>query len=317
MADLSAMLFGNMQDSAQPIESAQNVNKNEQFLSYLPKGTANLLKSITEGNTPISPTILNRKAGQSLMEGLTTYDPSFNVQDYNLRYNTKKSYTSGREFQNLLALNQAIHHLAQFSQATDVLNNVGFNETSNQIANYVLPAIGHTSTSAHMNAWKGKRLAVSEELMKAFRGTGTASEKEAASWKETFPENAPINVQKEAINAALQLLGGRINTMDESYKNAMGDKAGNFNPLTQTASNIFKVLQKNNGSLPKGYKVPEYINSDPFKDKKTNKVNVSKEQPPANVLPIPANASPTPTPVASSSWVWNPKTQSIEPAQGL
>lgn len=192
----------------------------DEFLKSLPPTTQNLVKTIAEGNMSVSPYMLARNA--PLMALVTQYDPTFNERTAAARMQAYKNYTgTGIEARNFTSNDMAIKHIGSaLSHIEDMGNNSllpSLNTPYNAVRREFSPQFQQARTALMTDVH-----AVSDELMRTFRGSGSASEKEAEQWARTFPINGSPVEQRTAFQEAANLLASRITAAGNRYNDVMG-----------------------------------------------------------------------------------------------
>ena len=203
----------------------------DDYLKTLPSKDQAMIKAIAEGReTPAS--IGRGKDRQKLMEEVNQYDPNYSET----RFKTRQDFTSGATSKNVTSINTAIHHLGSLDIAADKLKNgdvKGINSVINDLANqFGVPA---------KNSFELTQIAVGDELMKTFRGSG-ASESEAEAWRKKFDSaNSPESL-KDAVRQGVELLSGRISEVNEQWKRGMGTPDGYPDLISKPAQKVIKKL---------------------------------------------------------------------------
>ena len=197
-----------------------------EYLATVPPADRVRVLAIAQGRMPMpSEGKMNDPHELGVMAAVAKYDPTFEANRYDLR----KSFNEGPAAQNINALNQAVGHLGHLLEGVTTLNNNGM-PLWNSVANTVLEHTGDTRVAPV----RQDIIAVSEELMKAFRGTG-ASETEANQWHSTFPINGTLPQQKAAIANGVGLLMSRLNTMSNQWNRVSGEGVGPLHFLSSDA----------------------------------------------------------------------------------
>lgn len=208
-----------------------------QFLSQLPSSIATLVKGIA--NYTISPTSLSTSKKQA-MGGFTQaqivalaqqYNPNYQEQDYAARAATLKQFQSGTYSQNVTALNTAIGHLTDLAKAKAGLGNVGFTP-ANFVKNSTEGAFGVGS----ITKFSTTLAAATGELATTFKNSG-ATDKEIAALGTINSNSSPEQI-KAYVSAASNLLGSRLNALNQTYASSMGQgpQGGTFlSPSSQSA----------------------------------------------------------------------------------
>ena len=123
---------------------------------------------------------------------------------------------SGQTSKNITSLNMAIYHTGTFVDLANALQNGDvrlFNKAKNELANqFGDPGLNNLKMSSQ---------AVGEELMRVFRQVN-ASESEAKMFMERLGDSSSPEQIKGAAGTTVSLLKGRLDSLDEQWKRAMG-----------------------------------------------------------------------------------------------
>jgi hypothetical protein len=169
------------------------------------------------------------------------YDPSFDANQYKIRYDLMKDFSpGGKSGQNLLSAEQLVHHLDRMTHSWDRLQNWG--GIAGGLANAPFNWMRGAAHTPEMTAFEVDRKAVSDELMKYLRGSGAASEREAKDWENRLSPNAPPESQAAAMQELYGLLGARLKLTKDQFEATMGrpaDFSAKFKPET------VELLRKN------------------------------------------------------------------------
>lgn len=237
-ASTAASIFGiPMTD----IPQAAPGQKNEAFLSMLPPVQADIVRRIAKGDIATSGFgNMAVKDRNEYIKAATAYDPSFSTRIYGLIDKTMKEFTPGGIVgTNILAINTMTHHIDDFADAYNKLNNSQvqrWNSAKNKMTmEFGDPALQRVQVSG---------LAAAGELAKVIKGGRAApTDQEMAEWEKVFS----TSMSKEQMNAvvwqALQTAGGRLTSMEDAYKQQVGRPFGALSPDTKQI--ILKRKPKN------------------------------------------------------------------------
>ena len=232
------------------IPQAQPGQKNEEFLKMLPPVQADLVRRIALGDIATSGFgNMAVKDRNEYIKAATTYDPSFSTRIYGLMDKTAKEFTPGGIVgTNVLAINTMTHHIDDFADAFSKLNNSQvqrWNSAKNKMATeFGDPALQRVQVSG---------LAAAGELAKVIKGGRAApTDQEMAEWEKVFS----TSMSKEQMNAvvwqALQTAGGRLTSIEDAYKQAMGGRE--FGALSPDTKQIILKRKPKNAPPPKWLK---------------------------------------------------------------
>lgn len=236
-----------------PVAADQNT-----FLASIPGGAAGQEATLIKGlaNYTINPASLPTRlySGQTGMTQAQAvalaaqYDPTYDAKSYATRAAMQKNITSGSYSQVIAAANTAIAHLALLETASrslpgngSVLGEIGTLGRNipflNGIANKSMTAFGG-SGATNFNT---EASAVGSELAKVYKGTGSPSEGEIENWQQSINPNMSNSQIQGSINAAIQLMAGKLATLSQNYSSVMG-KQGGFQILTPTSIRTLEAL---------------------------------------------------------------------------
>lgn len=187
----------------------------EEYLNTLPVGLRNDVRALVEGDVDVKNYSIRNNQRAAMQQHAEQVDPTYNSR----RFAMKQEYFSkGITKNNLTNLNQAILHMGTLKDLSDAVKN-GDVQAMNSAVNFVKTQMGHPEvTSASM-----AQQAVSEELMRVFRGSGSGSEREAKDFEnKLFTKQGSPAQQAEALRVGTELLNGRIKTLEEQYSQGMG-----------------------------------------------------------------------------------------------
>lgn len=237
---LATMLQGNTSggstNSGVPLASLSG----DDLLAALPPAIASQVKGYAEGRIQPSPMMMRTAQGQQLMQLVSQYDPNFDAVNYNARANTRKSFTSGPDANNITALNTAMGHAASLQDAYTNLDN-GDYAWLNKARNATESALGDTSKQTAMADVGTKAHALSEELAKVFRSTGMA-ESDVKAWEQKIDTSATPATSKAVISGAVDLMNSRLDALGEKYNQGMGTSKKGIELLSPKAQAAYQKL---------------------------------------------------------------------------
>jgi len=231
----------NLQAQGAPARAGTASGKTgEDFLSTLPKQRANLVKALAEGRIPMpSSFALRTPYWQSVMNDLTTYDPEFNVQRADLR----RDYTTGKQSQEINAINTALGHAGVLADAIDALKN-GNVKALNLLANQAGVQVGKTpvttfSTIVHR---------LGPELTKAYiQSGGTLGER--GTNEEDFNPNLGPDQLKTNVAITTKLLRSKIGSLENQWNQNASPGMQKFGDrfIMPSAKRVLDTLSPNEG----------------------------------------------------------------------
>jgi hypothetical protein len=230
----------------------------EDYLKKIAAGEASLVKGVAEGR--INPQSLSTRGGhrERILQMVAQFDPTFDSGTFASRSATRKDFTSGPTARNVTSINTAIGHLGTLQELGQALAN-----KDTKAINYVANQLGVQLGKEEATDFEVAKGAVADELMRTFRGVG-ASEKEAEAWRQRFSTAGSPAQINGAITIAADLLGSRIQALDDQWKRGMGTEKGYQNLLSPKSKETFAKI---------GGKLERYI---------TDEKPKTKELPPTN-----------------------------------
>lgn len=194
----------------------------EELLKSLEPGVAQQVKAIAEGRQKPPAPIGGRIS--PLMTLVAQYDPTFDTTDYNARFKTAQEYSAGGQAgRKVQAINQALHHAGQLSDAIDSLNN---SDTAPAVVNPVVNWFQRNiEGDTRQGVFQTKANALAAELRKVYASASGGTLEELNKWEKSFDINAGQQQQKAYLKAGMQLLTGAIDSLKENYTRGMGQRA--------------------------------------------------------------------------------------------
>lgn len=210
------------------------------FLDTLDRPTADQIRGLAEGRIPF-PTgmALRSPHWQRMVAMLSQYDPQFDAVNYNARHRTRQDFTAGRSAQNLTSFNTTIAHLDTLEQSIDGLNNSGF-RSWNRLANAV-SAETNPRFAAAMQKFNAARTAVTDELTRAFRGTG-GNVHDIVQWERNINAADSPEALRAVVRQAVELLHGRVAAVGDQYNRGMGTTRDPVQLLSPSAQRSWRRL---------------------------------------------------------------------------
>lgn len=214
----------------------------EDYLATLPGPLAAQVKALADGRRAFpTGSALRSPQVQELVAAATQYDPTLDAANAATRVATRKDFTSGKAAQNITAMNTALGHLGSLSKAAAKLENRSF-PLWNTVANMAEQAAGDPRVKNFTLA----RNAVSNELMKVFRGTG-GSVSEIEEWQNNIDSSDSPEQLHATITQATDLLRSRLEAMNDQYGRGMGKSGDPIQLLSPHAQQIYNKITTSPG----------------------------------------------------------------------
>lgn len=214
----------------------------EEFLKTLPPMLQAEVKARAEGDRmPPTGFALKSPYFQQLMTAVQQYDPSYTDR----RYSVKQEHLGKGVTKNILTnVNQAITHMGTLYDLSVAMKNSNL-QAQTAIVNFVRKQFGDEKITNPQLA----RKAVSDEMMRVFRGSGVASQQEAKDFEERLNTFAGSPAQQiGAIQTAAKLIEGRVKVMEDQYVAGMGHERFRRDLITPTARKQWEKIRSDAGS---------------------------------------------------------------------
>ena len=172
-------------------------------------------------------------------------EPGFEQTMWSGRVATRKDFSAGQSAKNVTSINTVIGHMDSLDKAATALGNSDI-PTYNKAVQAIAPQIGQAEYAGKLRTFQQAKEAVSNELMRVFRGTG-ASTGDTSKWAEQINAADSPTALKAVIKSGVDLLDSRIEALDAQYKRGMGTKA-NVMDLVNPKSKA--TLERLRGTAP-------------------------------------------------------------------
>ena len=204
--------------------------------NYSPE-VQNRAKAILEGRAPY-PTgyaMARDPVTKAALNAALEVDPSYNASQHKIRESTRKSFTSGKDAQNVTSINTLVGHLNSLDEATKGLGNT-WSQTYNKLGNWMSSETGNPKvTKFEMAAG-----AVESELASVFKGTG-ATDQEIKQWREKIKSSSSPEQLHTVVHEGVDLMASRLQALKGKYENGMGPY-GDMQILNPKSRSILEKL---------------------------------------------------------------------------
>lgn len=220
-----------------PMEFGDATKTGPDYLSTLDPQIASQVKALDEGRMQFpSSFALKTPYWQGMLASVSRYDPSFDAVNYNARASTRKAFTSGKEAQQVNALNTVAQHLAQLQGYANALGNYSFTPL-----NTAKNAIEGTMGNAAPTNFNRTVLPVAQELERVWRGTG-GTEGDIKQWIANMSSSSSPAQFKDAFQGLSDLIYGKLSALRDQYVQGMGTTANPYQFLSPRTQAIFSHL---------------------------------------------------------------------------
>lgn len=216
------------------------------------------VQSIVDGRYPV-PT--GKQAmdpnWQRLISVAQQVDPTLDAGTYKARAAARQNFTSGKIGEQIKSLNTLAHHLDEFGQTIDQLDNSN-NKTVNRVGNFFSSELGG-SGQAKLSKYNIAAGAVGDELAKTFAG-GQSALGDREHNKSIFDANNGADALRAAHQEASRLVLGRLQALQDQADQALGYGSKSIQVIDPKAKKLFDKFSGDGGgssapSLPAGGKV--------------------------------------------------------------
>ena len=222
---------------APTLQSITTAPVNEDAISRMPPALAAQVRATIEGQLPLPAQSRNNPRNAQLRDAVLVADPSMIEQRNKIR-NAYFGATQSKEKDTLTNVNQAYAHAGTLFDLTKAMNNNDL-PAVNAIVNLVK---GQTGSADVTNPEIAKQ-ALSDELMRTFRGAGAASEVEAKRFGDALKSMTGSPAQQQgALKTAVELLDKRLQVMQDQYTQGMGHERFKRDLLLPTAKPAYDKL---------------------------------------------------------------------------
>lgn len=176
---------------------------------------------------------------QKLAPVASLVDPTFDAAQYPVRLATRKSYTSGKDFQETQALNTVSGHMGRLMDSADGLGNYGW-KPINTIKNWYADTF---TGSPELVKFRNALVTTQNELAKAYHG-GHVSDSAYAAFNKSINEAQTPAEMKAAIGEIAGLLQSKIEAKESGYRSSMGQAPlpSEFKAINDEARHSFQKI---------------------------------------------------------------------------
>lgn len=210
--------------------SGRTAQTGDAYLSTLPTTQAARVKAIAEGREP-EPTGMAMRSpyAQRLMADVYAYDPGWSSQ----RAQIRKAFTTGKDADNIGALNTATVHLDALYEAAKALANGNFTP-----GNAAYQRVRELFGSSAPTTFDTIKTAVASEQANALKGSATDPEiakTDAVIQRSASPQQLADNIEKGSMPVMFQ----KLNTYKERYEQQIPNDTA-YSPVLPSAAAAFQ-----------------------------------------------------------------------------
>jgi hypothetical protein len=192
----------------------------EDFLATLHGPTSSQVRAILKGLAPVPTGARSNPHSQMLAQLAAQADPSLDATDYNVRFKTRQSFTSGPDAANITSINTVIKHLGTLDNQIDNLQNTSFGWLNKPLQETRM-ALADKGQQEAVSAFKTTKKLAAGELAKAIGG-GPAHVQELKEINDLLDSAKTPTELHAAVKSATSLLSSRLEEVGNKYNSAMG-----------------------------------------------------------------------------------------------
>lgn len=177
---------------------------------------AKYLEKLADGSLSLQGR--SSKFQQKVQQDLAALYPDMDIQKINARAATRKDFSTGKAALNIKSLNTAAGHLKSLYDTVDKLGNTPF-KPWNQVKNWSERKVQTGAESQALARFNTIKNALAGELATIFKNTGGTDTEISNIAKTIDDSDSPENL-KESLKASLELMGSRMGSLQDQWKNA-------------------------------------------------------------------------------------------------
>jgi hypothetical protein len=187
----------------------------------------------------IDPNLASKRGNQAkqLVELASQIDPNYDMTQYPVRSKYRQEFSSGKIGSLIRSFNTAMQHL---SELHDTISEVPSSpikvlEAGQRLFSKQLR--GNSPESLAMQKENAALTAVNGELANIFKNSAGGTDQEIKAWRDAYDPNATREAKKAYIKQGIELMKGRIGSLDADYNRVMGKRNENslISPESQAA----------------------------------------------------------------------------------
>lgn len=262
---IKGLVLGNTGQNADEVTAPGDPSlTGDAYLQSIPEGMRATVKAIANGDQAAPSSSSRSPMAQALLQAVYTYDPSASATNLPSRTATRKSFTSGKDAQNMTALSQLALHLDHLNNQVSTIS--GSAVLPNGLINTVQDRFNGNTT-----AFDSSANAVAHELRAVFANAsgGTQAELEE-NLKQLSSSNSEAQ-KRAAVRNIAQLVHGRFGILQDKYSQGMGKTQDPFESKYPGAEDtILRLTGGTDGSTPEAVKQAQRQPSAPTSDAEYN-----------------------------------------------
>lgn len=197
---------------------------------------ASVVQAMIDGRIE-EPTGARTPYWQGMLGLANKVDTTLDGNTFRTRGSTLRDFTAGTDGRNLTAIGTAYRHLEELERNAKLKTSFGSSWINLPMNFVVSGGLWGKRSAAALDAYRVAEEAVSDELARAFRGTGGA-EADVKFWRNLFDESKTTGtLLNGSIPEARRLLQGRLTELGQRYSTGTGKPMEDMPKLFQRYTN--------------------------------------------------------------------------------
>lgn len=215
-------------------------------IEKVPEAIRGTVQRIINGDQKLPSLGRNNATNQAITYWIGKVDPTYTES----RADLKKSFTSGKDADNVKSLNTVMNHLGSLADNADKLDNTTFRKY-NTFGNWLSRETGTDKTAP----FRVDRQGVASELGTLLKG-GVASIEEVKQWENQIDSADSPGTLKSSIREIAHIISGRVDALEN--KRAELPAAGRSKPLLSDKSKAVMDRLSGAGGTPAGAPIVQH-----------------------------------------------------------
>lgn len=218
------------------------VEKDPSYVGQAVDADPKLVQMLIDGRAPMpAPSKRTDPAWLAALDAAAQQDPTFDAGNYATRVKTRQSFLSGKDHQNVVAINTLVGHLDRLDHHIDNLNNAGGFPGSHLINAGKQWFQEQSGTAEGYRQFEADKEAVVTEATKVFRGASGAEADVKRNLDNLKTANSPGELHS-AVREIAHLMNSRLESVADSYKQGMGKSSDPMDFLYPAQKDAFSRI---------------------------------------------------------------------------
>jgi Transglycosylase SLT domain len=211
-------------DNANVVAPGDPTKTGADYLATLPPSMGKLVQAIANGDAAAPSASSRSPEAQALLQAVYAYDPTASASNLPTRTATRKSFTSGKDAQNMTALSQLALHLDHLNDQVGQTSGIGLPIVGSTVNNAINSVVNSSQdpTTGGVTAFNNTSNAVAHELRAVFANAGGGTQAELEENLKQLNPNASTAQKQAAIQNIAQLVHGRFGILQDKYSQGLG-----------------------------------------------------------------------------------------------